>query len=1250
MSTKNVLFIDSRVTNYQSIIDGLTEPAEVFILNSASDGLRQMADDLKGRTGIDAIHVISHGSSGALYLGGTVLNSANLDAYGWQLASIGSALTPTGDILLYGCNVAQGDLGLQFITSLSQETGADVAASDNATGADFLGGDFVLEREVGVIEATQLEGPESVELLAVTKIVNGYGKLKSEFGGKISSVAVLSTGKILVAGTIGPYTDSNFALARYNADGSLDSTFGSNGKVTTDFSLSISDVGYTGAASNDYAHSITEQSDGKIIVSGTGDAKFAVARYDTTGSLDKSFNNDGKLTTPFGVGGYGEGKSVILLENGKILVAGTSSIQFAIARYNPDGSLDNSFSEDGKFDTYLGGIFSGESSALQVDGKALIVGYTYTRTFSWVTVSYVYTYSFAVARFNVNGSLDTSFDTDGLVTTYLGKANCVAVQSDGKILVAGDSNSDFGLVRYNSNGSLDTSFDGDGKVTLDFGSGPYSYVYDTIYTIALQIDGKILVGGSSSGNFALARYNVDGRLDITFDGDGRLTTDFGGDDTALSINLQPDGRILVGGSSGSDFVMARYNLDGSLDTSFGVPDDSTPPIVTGFSPTDGATEISADSNIVVTFSEAIKRGSGSIILKTAAGSVVATYDSISSSNLIFAGSTLTINPNADLAYKTGYSLVFSAGAVKDLSNNNCDEKLGYDFTTAGYVNNLPVGSVNIIGISSQGQAWTATNTLADLDGLGTISYQWSAAGVVINGATSNKFALTQAQVGKAITVAASYTDGHGTVETVSSNPSLSIANVNDLPTGAVTITGTPTQGQSLTVANTLVDLDGLGTISYQWNAGGTAINGATASTFLLTEAQVGKIITVVASYTDVLNTAESKTSSPTTAVANVNDLPTGSVTIIGTATQGQTLTASNTLADLDGIGTISYQWSAAGVAISGATSNTFILTAAQVGKTVTGAVSYTDGHGTLETVSSTATTTVTAVNISGPVVLKFDPADESKGLSVGANISVTFNEAIKWGSGYITLKDSSGATVATYDAATSTNLTISGNTLTINPSKDLGIFTGYKVEIGAGAIKDLAGNNYAGVSDYNFTTATVDSLYHFFVVAFNAAPGKEYMNQLAQAYNYPLTVKEIVNIFTTKAQFTDTYPVSLSHQELATSLVANIVKNSATAQAKQEAISDIKGALDIGWTVGDMIFTVFGNLANKSLTDPTWGGTAQQFINETAVARYYTEVMGAGGTDLPTLRAVIASVDNYTDVSTPAVIATLIGVELAGVH
>ena len=226
--------------------------------------------------------------------------------------------------------------------------------------------------------------------------------------------------------------------------------------------------------------------------------------------------------------------------------------------------------------------------------------------------------------------------------------------------------------------------------------------------------------------------------------------------------------------------------------------------------------------------------------------------------------------------------------------------------TVSAVNDSPAGGVTITGTATQGQTLTATNSLADADGLGTIAYTWKANGATVG--TGSTYTLTQAEVGKTITATASFTDLGGTAESVASSATASVANVNDLPTGSVTITGTPTQGQTLTASNTLADVDGIpttgtGAISYQWLAGGVNIAGATGNNLVLTQDQVGKAITVKASYTDNGASAESVTSAATGAVVNVNDAPiatTATVTtaediaktgmLVGTDVDGNTLT------------------------------------------------------------------------------------------------------------------------------------------------------------------------------------------------------------------------------------------------------------------------------------------------------------------------------------------------------------------------
>ncbi len=264
------------------------------------------------------------------------------------------------------------------------------------------------------------------------------------------------------------------------------------------------------------------------------------------GSLDPTFDNDGSLTTDFGTTND-QAFAVAVQPDGKIVVAGRAFIggttDFALARYNPDGSLDTSFDTDGKVTTdFLANNDIAQAVALQPDGKIVVAG------FARVPGNRD---NFALARYNPNGSLDTSFETDGKVIPTFGSSDeeafAVAVQADGKIVAAGiDSNADFALVRLNQDGTLDTSFDTDGKVMTAFGSGG-----GEARAIALQADGKIVVAGFTALNiidFALARYNPNGSLDTSFDIDGKVTYNSGATDLPYGVAVQPDGKIVVAGT------------------------------------------------------------------------------------------------------------------------------------------------------------------------------------------------------------------------------------------------------------------------------------------------------------------------------------------------------------------------------------------------------------------------------------------------------------------------------------------------------------------------------------------------------------------------------------------------------------------------------------------------------------------------------------------------------------------------------
>ena len=296
-------------------------------------------------------------------------------------------------------------------------------------------------------------------------------------------------------------------------------------------------------------------------------------------------------------------------------------------------------------------------------------------------------------------------------------------------------------------------------------------------------------------------------------------------------------------------------------------------------------------------------------------------------------------------------------------------------------NDAPAGSVIITGTATEDQPLTAdTSGLSDADGLGTFSYQWQRSGVDIGGATGSTYTLSDDDVGNTLTVTVSYTDGHGTAENVTSNATSTIANVNDAPTGTVTVSGTATEDQTLTASHTLADADGLGTVGYQWQRDGVDISDATNATYILTDADVDAAISVVASYTDDHGTVESMASNATGAVANVNDDPTGSVTINGDTTENQTLTATHTLSDADGLGAINYQWHRNGTAISGATGDSYLLTLDDVDATLTVTASYTDGHGTLESVTSGATAVIQIANQLPQVTAPADITVDATGL------------------------------------------------------------------------------------------------------------------------------------------------------------------------------------------------------------------------------------------------------------------------------
>jgi uncharacterized delta-60 repeat protein len=439
-----------------------------------------------------------------------------------------------------------------------------------------------------VVAGTSIAG--SAHRLALARY-NADGSLDATFGSgglvatpvdsgtlfTVAAVAEEPDGKLAVVGTRTDLTgtaplDGNFLLARYTAAGALDTTFGGTGIVTTDF-----------GGSNDQAAALLMQPDGKLVAVGTAQlgstSDVALARYNADGSLDQTFGSGG-LVAPHGP--TGPAFAAVLQADGRIVVAGStpegtpnaSPSDFALRRFNPDGTLDTTFGTQGVARTGFAARSSDGAFALvlQPDGRLVAGGQTLSAD---MTASL-----FALARFNTDGSLDASFGRGGRVTTDFGPGlsdtvRLLAVQADGRIVASNGSAIvggalGIGLARYNADGSLDQAFGSGGKVTAGFGGAATGLV---LAGSQIVVTTPIAVG--ESNDFGVVQFNADGSLDTTFGSGGQATADFTGpiDATAVDALRQVDGKlVVVGGVSNGrtgDFALVRYNVDGSLDSTFG---------------------------------------------------------------------------------------------------------------------------------------------------------------------------------------------------------------------------------------------------------------------------------------------------------------------------------------------------------------------------------------------------------------------------------------------------------------------------------------------------------------------------------------------------------------------------------------------------------------------------------------------------------------------------------------------------------
>lgn len=391
---------------------------------------------------------------------------------------------------------------------------------------------------------------------------SGFGKVLTSIdtNSQAEAVALQPDGRIVAAGACSNGNGDRFCLARYLPNGALDTSFNGTGTVITTIGSSLA-----------AASAVAVQRDGKIVAAGAcssgSQIDFCLARYLPDGTLDPGFNGTGKVNTPLPFDGSAV-SAIVLQPDGRIVVAGSCLVggptHFCAARYLANGPLDLSFGSIGVTYAPIGDAGSTASAvALQPDGKILIAGMCRRLGAN----------AFCVARISPDTALfDTAFGFGGTVTTTIAPGvqtvGALALQADGKIVVGGTcfngSNNDFCIARYLASGTLDTTFNYTGVVISAIGSGE-----DIAHALALQPDGKIVVAGTCRGSgffydFCVSRYLGTGERDYSFI-NGRVMTDIGaGDDDARAIVLQPDGKMVVAGvcynANGTirNFCLARY--------------------------------------------------------------------------------------------------------------------------------------------------------------------------------------------------------------------------------------------------------------------------------------------------------------------------------------------------------------------------------------------------------------------------------------------------------------------------------------------------------------------------------------------------------------------------------------------------------------------------------------------------------------------------------------------------------------------
>ncbi len=1097
--TKTIAFFDSLVDQHSALASGLPADTENVVLDPWRDGVEQIGTYLLGRTGLAAIHVVSHGTPGALCLGNAVVSSASLVGHAPWLRAIGQALVPGGDILLYGCHVAAGAVGQSFIDSLAAITGANVAASADATGATARGGHAALEVGVGTVRAMPLFTQSTLDRLDVllgnlpAQVLPNTGAvwMQTNIFGDFSQPGTITNSTEVLRFEFVPNTTGNHTFTIPGS--SLDAMFrvyGSNGTPLT----AVIDAQGANAAET-VTLSLTEGSPVQIAVTGFNTS---------TGAFTFSVNGPSAITPDLipPAPTFSNTWNADISPQGDIdywrLVApaGTTSLNISVAPTGFDSvfALFNSagvFLQEidnggiGTADTIFNlGVTAGATMFLGVQG------FTRTSTGSYaITLDYapdqasgdppatVTPLNGTLLRLNPFGNV-TATDSIGSATEV--DIYAFHVETPGSHVISASGAVDAQLRAYDANGAPLTGIidglaaGGTESISVNFTSVGWAY---------------IAVGGftTSTGGYSVSVNGPDYNLVSiptpapVFTGSNNGSVNEPGDVDYWSITA-PSGtsslNVTVTPSAGLDTFTEIYNSSGVRLQSFDTGGAGTNDLLTNFSVTGGGTFFVGVSGFNRT-----STGSYDISVDFNPDQAVDQGNPPASVTPL-TGTLLRLNPFGDVNFNgsIGSTAEFDVYAfhVETAGNHVIDVNGNFDTQLRVYDAN---GNALTGVLDATGNGGTESTTLSFSAATGWI---YAAVGGFGSSTGTYNFAVngpTYQIIEPIPTPAPSFTGALNGISSVSPAGDVDYYSIT-APSGTSSVNVTVTPAGGLDTFPEIYNSSGVRLQNFDTGGTGssdqlTNFSVTGGNTFFVGVSGFNRTSTGTYDISVDFNPDQSDTTPPTV----TNFSPSQGQTAVPVAanivlTFSENIVFGNTgsilITDVTGFA-LSYTSASPQVSISGNVltinptadlspsrnflvqiSNGFIKDSAGNSYAGTGTYNFNTGSGP---------------DITAPTATNFSPADEATNVGVTSDIVVTFSEAIQRGTGTIVLRNAAGSAIETYQAASAGQIQISGNVLTLNPSADLAFGNGYRVDFDFGSVKDLAGNNYTGTTTYNFSTS-----------------------------------------------------------------------------------------------------------------------------------------------------------------------------------